>query len=338
MKHQRFKRGRIYRRRRTAILSVTVAILVWLGASYLGSEDNNGDMGDKDLTLFPTVTISPTSVETLEHGILPVTSTVTKSGKMDIIRTKVEKYTSQLPGKYGISFIDLATGEYFGINDRDSYIAASTSKLPMNVLLYTKIEVGEVDAEAKLKYLEEDYEPGTGIIQNQPFGTEFTVREASRLSIVYSDNCAINMIIRILGIEEICQYILDLGGDIYYDDGHLTSPHDLVIVAKELYRLYLFNPDLYGELIYNLENTSWNDRIKAQLPDDVRVAHKIGNQIRTVNDVGIVFASHPFALAVMVEVAENETDSESLSSYEIASENIAKISRMIYDEVELYSR
>jgi beta-lactamase class A len=271
--------------------------------------------------------VATNGTSTADHGFLPAIGSIDKSNKTGSVKSKVQDYISKQSGKYGVYFIDLATGESFGINDRDEYIAAPTSKLPMNVFLYTKIESGEVDPESKLQYLKEDFESGTGVIQNSAFGTEYTVRETSKLSIIHSDNCGINMIIRVLGIENICKYILDLGGDIYYDDHHRTSPHDLGLVTQELYRLYLNNPELYGELINNMENTDWNDRINSQLPKEVKVAHKIGNQTRTSNDVGIVFASHPYVLAVMTDNVDFGT----------ACKKIGELSKMIYDEVEAYA-
>ncbi|NLM74164.1 MAG: serine hydrolase [Clostridiaceae bacterium] len=346
MRQYRFKSEKVYRRRRTvtALLLVTILILagIYVYTKVLSNPQDNTTPPEQttenpDVTQEPTNTPEtptptptpepPKGTETKDHGFLPAIGSVEKSGKMDEIRAKVEEFISRQKGKYGVYFIDLATGESFGINDRDSYIAASTSKLPMNLLLYTKIESGEIDPNAKLKYLKEDFEPGTGIIQNQPFGTEYTVRETSRLSIVYSDNCGINMIIRILGIENICQYILDLGGDIYYDDGHRTSPHDLGLVTQELYRLYLNNPDLYGQLINDLENTVFNDRLAVLTSEGVKVAHKIGNQVRNVNDVGIVFASHPFVLAVMTDNVDVGT----------ATNKIGEIAKLIYNEVEAYA-
>jgi beta-lactamase class A len=292
--------------------------------------------GTETASPIPTQTVTPSpspnpvatnGTSTADHGFLPAIGSIDKSNKTGSVKSKVQDYISKQSGKYGVYFIDLATGESFGINDRDEYIAASTSKLPMNVFLYTKIESGEVDPESKLQYLKEDFESGTGVIQNSAFGTEYTVRETSKLSIIHSDNCGINMIIRVLGIENICKYILDLGGDIYYDDHHRTSPHDLGLVTQELYRLYLNNPELYGELINNMENTDWNDRINSQLPKEVKVAHKIGNQTRTSNDVGIVFASHPYVLAVMTDNVDFGT----------ACKKIGELSKMIYDEVEAYA-
>lgn len=342
MKRYRFRNERLYRRRRRIIALTLVTLLLLAVAYWFFLRDNNFTASNSPTptlsatpepqdTLAPSVepTPEPLGTYTEDHGFLPAIGSVEKSGQVDAIKAKVEDYISKQSAKYGVYFIDLATGESFGINDRDEYVAASTSKLPMNVYLYTKIEAGEIDPEMVLKYLKEDFEPGTGIIQSKPYGTEYTVRETSKLSIIHSDNCAINMIIRICGIDNICQYILDLGGDIWYDKRHRTSPHDLALVTQELYRLYLNNPDLYGELIYNLENTDWKDRIDAKLPKDVKVAHKIGNQgaYNTFNDVGIVFASHPYVLAVMSEK----------TNYETACKGIGEISKIIYDEVEAYA-
>lgn len=361
MKQYRFRNERRYRRRRTVLLLVLVSLILLAGAYFVFGRNNNQLAGNSptptpvqtgtaaptetpasspDTTAVPSPEATPTETPsqtpdgvtpegtaTSDHGFLPAIGSVEKSGKTDALKAKVQDFVSKQSGKYGVYFIDLATGESFGVNDRDEYIAASTSKLPMNVMLYTKIESGEVDPETVLKYQKEDFESGTGIIQNTPYGTEYSVRETSKLSIIHSDNCGINMIIRVLGIENICQYILDLGGDIYYDKRHRTSPHDLGLVTQELYRLYLNNPDLYGELITNLENTDWNDRINALLPKEVKVAHKIGNQTKTANDVGIIFGSHPYVLAVMTDKVDFGT----------ACKKIGELSKMIYEEVEAYA-
>ena len=267
----------------------------------------------------PSPTPVPTPVVTIQPDDMPeyVPQTIEELKEM------LEKYISRQKGRYGLYFINLVTGEEFGINDKERYIAASTTKLPMNLLLYRKIEEGEIDFEDKLVYLEKDFEPGSGVIQKSPFGTEYTVRETARLSIVYSDNCAINMIIRLLGIENIRQYMLDLGGTIYYGRDHRSCPYDLAVYARELYRFYQENPELAGILVEDLQNTMWNDRINKLLPKDVKVAHKIGNFEGVYNDVGIVFAEEPYVLAVM---SENIVQS-------VASDVIAQMSKKIYDYI-----
>jgi beta-lactamase class A len=226
--------------------------------------------------------------------------------------------------KIGLHFINLVTGDEFGIDSTDEFIAASTSKLPMNLLLYKKIESGEVNPEAMLEYKEENFEPGTGIIHKEEFGTKYSVLETAHLSIKYSDNCAINMIIELLGINEIRQYMIDLGGFVWYGNRHRSCPIDMAIFARELYNSYISNPDVFGILIKHLENTVFNDWMNSKLPDDVRVAHKIGINRDTLNDVGIVFAREPFVLSIMSLGYERDE----------GKEKIAKITRMVYDFVD----
>ncbi len=247
-----------------------------------------------------------------------------RKNELGILKSSLKEYISGFSGTYGIYYINLKTGNEFGINDTQEYIAASTSKLPINLYLYRNIEKGIIDPEQILTYEEEDYEPGTGNIQNEPFGTEYTVRETSRLSIVLSDNCAINMIIRLLGVENIRQYMLDIGGSIYYGNRHRTCPRDMAYYMRELYNFYVENPSVAGELIDCLKNTVFNDRINALLPENIPVAHKIGNQTNTMNDVGIIFADEPYILSVF---------SDNVSTNE-ACNVIANISKKIFDFIE----
>ncbi len=267
-------------------------------------------------------------VNTKDHGNLPKVGTVPKSGKMEELTKLISDYTKKLPGKYGVTYIDLATGEMVNVNDKIEYIAASTSKLPINVLLYKNIEAGNVKLDDMLVYKKEDFEGGTGIIQSSAYGTEYTVRETSKLSITKSDNCGVNMLIRLLGIENVRNYIDEVGGQVHYDKRHRSCPYDMAQIAKDLYELYLNNEDVYGELINYLENTDWRDRIDANLPKEVKVAHKIGNQLTTRNDVGIVFATHPYVLSIMTENVDNDA----------ATKSIADLSERIYEFEEAYAK
>lgn len=345
------KRGRRAKKRldilaRTLILVVPViAVLIATSIEYSRSDPGRHTVtptdgtngGGKpsitergDVTRFPTIS----QISDSTPALTPVPdSTATATPPADVrhvpesleaLIEDLEAYILGQDGKYGVYYINLVTGEEFGINDRDEYIAASTAKLPMNLLLYREIASGGVDPDSMLTYIEEDFEGGTGIIQDSPYGTGYTVRETARLSIVYSDNCGINMIIRLLGIDNIRQYMKDLGGTVYYGSSHRTCPYDLALYAAELYRFYLKSPEIAGLLVEDLQNTQWNDRINKFLPADVKVSHKIGTYKNVYNDVGIVFASEPYAVAVMSENVEHA----------VASDVIGEISKRIYDFAE----
>lgn len=359
MSSYRFRRDRKYKRRRTLVTLTTILCTVALVmAGYLifnkdkgtaavdkqnntsssvssGSQSSDSSPSKETNIQEPsdsTANISVPSkdsntVEIKDHGTLPKVGTIAKSGNMDELKKLISEHTSTLSGKFGVTFIDLATGEMVNVNDKTEYIAASTSKLPVNVLLYKNIEAGKVSLDDKLVYQKEDLEYGTGSIQKSAFGTEYTVRETSKRSIRQSDNCGVNMLIRLLGIENVRNYIDEVGGQVHYGERHRSCPYDMAMIAQDLYKLYLNNPNVYGELIENMENTDWHDRIDAKLPQDVKVAHKIGNQTRTANDVGIVFATHPYVLSVMTENVDVGT----------AYKSIAELSKKIYDFEEAYA-
>lgn len=273
----------------------------------------------------PTISVSePEPSQVPEVSVTPDPNAEPVPESIEALKEELEQYIEKQKGKYGLSFVNLVTGETIGINDKDEFIAASTTKMPMNLLLYKKVASGEISLDSKLYYLEEDFEEGTGVIQKSPYGTEYTVRETARLSIIYSDNCGINMIIRLLGIDNIRKYMQDLGGTVYYGKRHRTCPYDLTLYAAELYRFYQENPEVAGLLIEDLQNTIWNDRINKLLPADVKVSHKIGNYEAVCNDVGIVFATEPYALAVLSDGVDQS----------VAADVIAKLSRKIYDFVE----
>ena len=343
------------RKRKSAnILAVFILTILLIYTGYLLRNTNLSDKTGTSCDDLPHSTVSPdiTAAQPPMLSLTPALSTtpgptVTHTPTQTILPTKppshahepvpqsigelkgyLEEYIARQEGRYGLYFINLATGDEFGINDKERYIAASTTKLPMNLLLYKKIAAGEVDFNDKLVFLEEDFEPGAGIIQNSPFGTEYTVRETARLSIVYSDNCGINMIIRLLGIDNIRQYMMDIGGTIYYGRDHRSCPYDLAVYARELYRFYEQEPEIAGILIEDLQNTMWNDRINKLLPKDVKVSHKIGNFDGVYNDVGIVFAEQPYVLAVMSEDIDQS----------VASDVIAQLSKKIYDYIVTSSK
>lgn len=243
------------------------------------------------------------------------------SEKTGRIKNELSKYLSGLEGHYGVYYYNLVTKESFGINECEEFTAASTIKVPINLYLYRKIKNGEVNPLGTLKYIRDDFEGGTGIIQSQSFGKKYTIKQLSRLSITHSDNVATNMLLRYMGIKNVKNYMRDIGGAVVKDNKNVSCPKDLGLYMKHVYEFSKNNGDMGMELMDSLLNTKFNDRIPALLPSSIKVAHKIGTQVKTVNDVGIVFKDNPYIISIMSkEVDENKAPGE-----------IAKISKIVYD-------
>ncbi|RCX17941.1 beta-lactamase class A [Anaerobacterium chartisolvens] len=244
--------------------------------------------------------------------------------RMDEFKSELEDYVSTFKGQYGIYFWDLNTDISFGINESDEYLAASTVKIPINLYLFNKIKDGEIDPEEKLVYTKStDYEAGTGRIQYQNDGTEYTIRELSALSIRESDNVAVNMLIRKLDRQNYKDYMKQSGGVVVTEKNE-SCPSDMALYMKAIYDFYNENPDVGGELIDSLQSTIYNDRIPKLLPKAVKVAHKVGNQLGALHDIGLVFADRPYVIAIM---SKNINEEE---GYDV----IANISKKVYDFVQ----
>jgi len=242
------------------------------------------------------------------------------------LENRLEDYMSGLGGLYGMYYYDIYSDTGFGINEDYVYTAASTVKIPLNLYLYEKFRDGSVSPDELMTYLSEDYEAGTGVIQYEETGRQYTLRQLSTLSIVESDNIAANMLLRRLGRKELKEYMRGLGGIVVSDSENISCPLDMALYMLKTYEFCIENGDLGRELMNSYENTRHNDRIPAGLPEDVRVAHKIGSWPPSgYHDVGIVFADRPYILAVM---------SRDVESSQEAVNAIAFISREVYEFAE----
>ncbi len=275
----------------------------------------------------PTPTPTPTQTPTPTPTPLPVGNPAEDLDELKVLKEYIERYFAQFDGRYGLTFSDINSGNSFDIDAYDQYIAASTSKLPINLYLFKLISEGKLDFDIEMEYLEEDLEYGTGRIIKGEYGDTYTVAQLVEYSLVLSDNCAINMIIRLCGRDNILDYMLDLGATINYGLRHRSCPADMAVFTRELYDRYTEDPELYGIMINHLENTVFNDRINLYLPSDVPVAHKIGNYVKenAYNDIGIVFADNPYIISLM-----SEQTNANLEAFEV----LAQTSLMIYRFME----
>lgn len=241
------------------------------------------------------------------------------------LKNNIQALISQYPGKYGVYFIDLNTGQTFEINGYDSFIAASTYKVPLNFYLYTLITEGKIDPNMKVQYTQADYEGGAGSIQADPVGSYYTIRELSRRSIEESDNIASNMIMRVVGKNNYIKFMESLGANVIPYSSNITSPRDMSMYMGKLLEYVNSHPDTAGELMYYLKNTIYSDRISYPIPSNIEVAHKIGNLDNVVNDTAIVF--HPTKPYILTVMANNVDGSDDSYAYTV----IRQISKMVYD-------
>lgn len=240
-----------------------------------------------------------------------------------ILKNKLINYIKNKTGHYGIYFISLSTGKEFGINGSETFTAASTVKVPMNLYVFNKIAAKNVNQNELLTYTKNDYETGTGSLQYKSFGTKYPIKKLCELSLTQSDNVAINMLIHKFGLYNMKNYQASIVKHSIPKYENTASPKDMCLYLNEVLKFKNLHKNLGSQLLYNLEHTIFNDALPKYIPKSISVAHKIGTGTSICNDIGIIFSKHPYILAVMTKNLQiNKEDS--------ANEIIANISKMVY--------
>ncbi|NKF05829.1 serine hydrolase [Clostridium gasigenes] len=250
------------------------------------------------------------------------------SGKEEALETnisieqRIELYLEGGIKDFGFIYYDLTTKEKIVINENKVFIAASTYKVGLNMLVYEDIINGVLEINQGIIYDDDkDFEDGTGILKNE-IDTTLTkpvlLQKLLDLSIIESDNIASKMLKRTLGGDKETRERINEMAELSCDtDSNKTTPE---IQFKLLENLYKNRDNIYYTHLLNImKETEFHDRLDKYLPYEI-VAHKIGNYEESINDIAIIFTDKPYII-----VAYSEGIDE-------ANEKIAKISKMIYSE------
>ncbi|HTX59442.1 MAG TPA: serine hydrolase, partial [Verrucomicrobiae bacterium] len=225
---------------------------------------------------------------------------------------QVRKLASRLPASDALEVLDLSTGYRVGFNAGDSMPAASTIKIPVMVTVFRQLADGRFDLQRRVTLLERDKDWGSGELCDAPDGSTYSVAELVEKMIEISDNTATNMLIRLVGLRNVNETMLQLGlehtrlrDDIRTEGWSIrqelrTSPDDLVRLLAMMARRQLIDAWSSNEMISILEADQFNSLLPEPLPDDVTIAHKTGSLFDTLNDAGIVYENNaPYVIAIM---------------------------------------
>ncbi|MGG7142364.1 serine hydrolase [Clostridium nigeriense] len=263
---------------------------------------------------------------------------------IDLVKS-ISKTVDEILGEYkdnvSIYFKNLNTNEEYILNGDTYYIAASTTKVPLCMMILDDVNNGSKTMNDLLYFIEADREGGSGSLYYLDEVPNLTIGEAIYLSIVDSDNIAKNMLSRVAStsVTDYMRYVTD---DYNIPYGNYTTAKQF----GELLRILYENPDnnpYYSTLIDYMTETNYHDRLDKYLDYGI-VAHKIGNYYRYYHDVGIIYGADPYILVVLTKdigelsdepFEDGEEDERFVLDWgDEACELIAKISKEIYTLVD----
>lgn len=242
------------------------------------------------------------------------------------LRSQIKQYfvSNNLSGS--VYFEYLPTGTNVRVDEDSEEVAASLMKIPAVMELYKANELGRIDLDTRIPLDESWLDNRYGELYKKGAGYELTLREAAQLALAQSDNTAVTMVIAksrdlLEPTENVLTY-LDVDFSRPDSDTLTISARSYSSFLKCLYFSCYLNTRDSEQLLTYLTNSEFNNRLKAGLPDNVVIAHKIGTYSDTQSDCGIIYEpSRNYVLCIMLKVQDNDS----------GNAHIATISKMSYD-------
>lgn len=228
---------------------------------------------------------------------------------------------------YGVYYEDLTTNKKITYNEDKQFTAASTIKVALVLDAADMIREGTLKEDEQLIYTSNEYEGGTGILQDTvvPGVTKLDVETLMKLAITHSDNIATQMLKK--RCEDLDTYVTRTTKIPRKTGGNYLTAQQQGILLKKLYDNSDNNP-VYNKILGYMKNTIFHDRLDKYVPYEL-VAHKIGNNEGFTHDTGIIYTERPYSLSVYTESVGTESMAKlSENIYNLKIENDNKIKEM----------
>ena len=245
------------------------------------------------------------------------------------LRKDLKTELAPFGNSFGMYFEYLPTGTSININGLDEFHAASLFKTPVIMAYYhTKERLGKTD-DPTVEIKKEDIDSQFGDLWKKGAGYKLKLSEAVRLALEESDNTAARLVVPYVGSVDFDAVYQGLDIDLNLDkQGAILSAKSYSSIFKALYFSSVLTRDGSEEILNYLSHSKFPDKIEAGVPDNVNVAHKIGDFVDkdgndAFTDCGIVYVPRRPYLLCMVSKTDEQT----------ARERMQDVSKMIYDFV-----
>ncbi len=214
-----------------------------------------------------------------------------------------EDIESRYEGNLHIHALSLQSGKEWKYREADVVATASTIKLPILMHAAKCVEDGYLSWDTEVTLTDSDKVGGMGVLQNFKTPHRMTLHDACYLMTAISDNTATNLVIDILGVENINQFIRvfninetrlnrkafspDNEQSRVYGLGQTTATNMLKLL-KAIYRPEYLSKDVTSDIQWMLSKQTDLVGIPRVLPNGWVYAGKTGRVLDVRGDVGYV--------------------------------------------------
>jgi beta-lactamase class A len=263
--------------------------------------------------------------------------------------SEINNLTESVNGDFAVASVNLKTGEEIYINEKENFHAASTMKTPVMIEVFLQAETGKFDMSDSIHVKNEfrsivdsslytmDIADDSGEDLYKYLDKNRTIYELTYSMITVSSNLATNILIDLVGAENVMKTMKKIGADDIqvlrgvedikaYRKGknNTATAYDLAVIFKAISDCSVTNQNSCNEMMNILLDQKFDDIIPAKLPGNVKVAHKTGSITGVRHDSGIVLLPGGESY-VLVLLSKNLEDGD--AGIEVSQD----ISKLVYD-------
>jgi len=247
----------------------------------------------------------------------------------------LQEIVSDVKGASGFVAIDLTSGEKFAVNENMVFPQGSAIKIPILMEVHAQATRNKLQVTKRIPVTAKYQVGGSGILRTLGDGTsELSVRDLCVLMITLSDNTATNMLIDLVGMDNINATMRGLGLretkvqrrmiDLEASkrgDENLSTPAEAAKIMTLLYKGE-FIDRATSDAILEILKMPKPGAFNAEIPAGVAVAFKPGGIAGVATEWAIVYEpNRPYVIVAM----------ENYSVGDEASVMMKRASRLMYD-------
>ncbi len=197
------------------------------------------------------------------------------------LRQKLQTYIRENKINASVYVENLRNGAFMGIDERAEFYPASLNKLPIVILIMKRVEEGELKLDQMLPIMDSDRVSTSGLLYKTS-EKEIPLHVALEKMLKESDNTALRVLFRYINTDDLKlifdYYGIELGvnPEGKQQDVTYVSPKVMFNLFSSLYFSTVLEPKNSDYILSLLTETIFNINKQANIPDNVRVAHKYG--------------------------------------------------------------
>lgn len=220
------------------------------------------------------------------------------SANMPVLESKLNSLAKQYPNIHPAVFVwDYETGRYASLNSKERFPAASIIKIPVLLQFFRSVEAGQHTIADKMTLTDYYRAEGSGDLQFQRTGNQYSMDYLARKMIQISDNSSTNMLMSSIGgmndvnraikswglkDTEVNNWLPDMSGT------NVTTAEDLARMLYNIENDNFLTPDSKHKIFEYMGGVKNNRLIHAGLDPRAKFFHKTGDIGHMLGDAGIV--------------------------------------------------